>query len=158
VNVASINGSCSSAASFPPPTPNGAPTTFGNVLKLNGTETDVQNIASTVLAVHQKGGANDNTPPNQPVPETTVTAVDGHVLTNQTTVSSAPSTLGSFQNTSTVTKRTDSGYEQVFAGSVSGTDGSIQGTAYLTYTVLPNSTYNVDGCLAFCDSVAQCGS
>jgi len=144
------------AASFPPPTPNGAPTTFSNVLTLNGTETDVKAIDSTVLAVNQKGGANDNTPPNQPVPETTVTAVDGQVLTNQTTVSSAPTTLGSFQNSSTVTKRQDSGYEEVFTGSVSGPDGSVEGTAYLTYTVLPNSTYDINDCLAFCDSVTQC--
>ena len=111
-----------------------------------------------VLSVNEKGGANDNSPPNPPVPETTVTAVDGQLLTNQTTVSSAPSTLGSFQNTSTATKRQDPGYEEVFTGSVSAPDGSIKGTAYLTYTVLPNSTYDIDGCLSFCDRVDQCGS
>ena len=152
VSVPRLTASSTQAASFPPPTPNGAPTTFGNALKLNGTETDTQSIDSTVLSVNQKGGANDNSPPNQPVPETTVTAVDGQVLTNQTTVSSAPSTLGLFQNMSTVTKRQDSGYEEVFTGSVSGPDGSIEGIAYLTYTV------DIDGCLSFCDSVDQCGS
>ena len=157
MSVPRLTASSTQAASFPPPTPNGAPTTFGNALKLNGTETDTQIIDSTVLSVNQKGGANDNSPPNRPVTETTVTAVDGQVLTNQTTVSSAPSTLGSFQNTSTVTKRQDSGYE-VFTGSVSGPDGSIEGTAYLTYTVLPNSTYDINGRLSFCDSVDQCGS
>ena len=118
----------------------------------------MQDIDSMVLSVNQKGSANDNSPPNQPVPETTVTAVDGQVLTNQTTVSSAPSTLGSFQNTSTVTKRQDSGYEEVFMGSVSGPDGSIEGTAYLTYTILPNRMYDIDSCLSFCDSVDQCSS
>lgn len=131
---------------------------FGNTLNLNGTGTDIQTIASTVQIVNQKGGATDNTPPNQPVPETTVTAVDGQLVTNQTTVSAAPTVLGSFQNSNTPTKRLISDYEEVFAGSTSGMDGSIEGTAYLTYTVLPNSTYDIDGCLSFCDSVQQCGS
>ncbi|KAF8232616.1 hypothetical protein L208DRAFT_1423082 [Tricholoma matsutake] len=138
---------------FPPPTPAGAPVLFGNVLDLNGTETNTQSIEGTVRIVNQKGGATDNTPPNQPVPETTLTAIDGELLTNKTTVSGAPTALGSFQN---LTRRTNSGYELVFSGSESGPDGSIQGTAYLTYTVLPNNTYNIDDCLSFCGSVQQC--
>lgn len=51
-------------------------------------------------------------------------------------------------------------YEEVFSGSGTARadrDGSIQGTAYLTYTVVPNSTYNVDACLDFCNSVNGCG-
>ncbi|KIJ33759.1 hypothetical protein M422DRAFT_182877 [Sphaerobolus stellatus SS14] len=35
-------------------------------------------------------------------------------------------------------------------------DASIEGTAYLTYTVVPNSTYNVDACLSFCNTVPGC--
>jgi hypothetical protein len=120
----------------------------------------MQTIDATVRVVNQKGGATDKTPPNQPVPETTLTAIDGELLTNKTTVSGAPTSLESFRNASTLNRRTNSGYELVFAGSGSGSgpDGSIQGTAYLTYTVLPNNTYNIDGCLSFCDSVQQCGS
>lgn len=121
---------------FPPPTPAGAPVLFGNVLDLNGTETNTQSIEGTVRIVNQKGGATDNTPPNQPVPETTLTAIDGELLTNKTTVSGAPTALGSFQN---LTRRTNSGYE-------------------LVYTVLPNNTYNIDDCLSFCGSVQQCGA
>ncbi|KXN92682.1 hypothetical protein AN958_00352 [Leucoagaricus sp. SymC.cos] len=35
-------------------------------------------------------------------------------------------------------------------------DGSIEGTAYLTYTVVSNLTYSVDDCLRFCDRVDGC--
>lgn len=59
-------------------------------------------------------------------------------------------------------KRDLDGYEEVFpgtgpAGIPNITDASIEGTAYLTYTVLPNSTYDVDACLSFCDRVEGCG-
>ena len=57
-------------------------------------------------------------------------------------------------------KRLTSGYEQVFAGTGTGPndrDASIEGTAYLTYTVVDNSTYNVQQCLDFCDRVDGCG-
>lgn len=36
-------------------------------------------------------------------------------------------------------------------------DGSIEGTAFLTYTVVPNITYSVDACLSFCNRVEGCG-
>jgi len=51
------------------------------------------------------------------------------------------------------------GYEVVFEGTGTGPDdrdASIQGTAYLTYTVVPNNTYNVDACLEFCNQVSGC--
>jgi len=55
--------------------------------------------------------------------------------------------------------RDPSDYEEVFTGSGTGPndrDASIEGTAYLTFGLVDNSTYNVDACLAFCDSVDQC--
>jgi len=144
--------SAAAVSEFPPPTSNTAPDSVSNVLNLSGTETDTQTIKDTALVVDQKGWATDDEPPNQPVPETTVTAVDGQLVDNI-----ALSSVQSRRSTS-LNRRANSGYDQVFAGSVSGPDGSIQGTAYLTYTVLPNATYDIDGCLSFCDSVRLCGS
>ncbi|KAG5640682.1 hypothetical protein DXG03_007542 [Asterophora parasitica] len=49
---------------------------------------------------------------------------------------------------------------QEFAGTGTGEtnrDGSIEGNAYLTYTVLNNATYDVAGCINFCNSVLGCG-
>jgi hypothetical protein len=85
------------SAEFPPPKPKGAPEIFGNILDLSGTQMDVKTIEATVRIVDQKGGQADNIPPNRPVPETTVTAVDSELVTNGTAVSSAPVSLTSFQ-------------------------------------------------------------
>ncbi|KAG5633578.1 hypothetical protein DXG03_006957 [Asterophora parasitica] len=59
-------------------------------------------------------------------------------------------------------KRAVPGYTQVFDGTGTGEDdrdASINAdpTSYLTYTVLNNATYDVDGCLNFCNSVDGCG-
>ena len=49
---------------------------------------------------------------------------------------------------------------QVFAGtSEHGTkvvNAVIEGTGYLTYNIVSNSTYNVDACLFFCTSIPRC--
>lgn len=79
----------------------------------------------------------------------------------------------------------NSGYTQVFGPSTTGKDASIQGenlliltpasvptlalcshfsrslalssgTAYLTYKLVSNSTYNINDCLSFCDRVTGC--
>ncbi|KAF9472402.1 hypothetical protein BDN70DRAFT_909155 [Pholiota conissans] len=53
----------------------------------------------------------------------------------------------------------NSKYDLVFSGTGTGPDdrdASIQGAAYLTFTVVDNSTYNVGACLDFCDSVSSC--
>ncbi|KAG5641038.1 hypothetical protein DXG03_006312 [Asterophora parasitica] len=50
-------------------------------------------------------------------------------------------------------------FRQEFAGTGTGVDdrdGSIVGNAYLTYTVLNNATYDVTGCINFCNSVNRC--
>ncbi|GLB40797.1 hypothetical protein LshimejAT787_0900120 [Lyophyllum shimeji] len=142
-----------------PPSQRGIPGSFTTVdLDLNGTTTDNSNIASTVPLVDQKGGATNDAPPNQPVPETTVTAVDGQVVDANTTVTALTGNAN-IRRTSDLTKRLVPGYEQVFDGT--GTlekdrDGSIEGTAYLTYTVVSNATYDIDACLNFCNRVEGC--
>jgi len=128
--------------------------TLGGPLDTNGTTTDTDTIVNTVSQVDQKSGATGDAPPNQPPPPVLVTAVDG-VLTNQT--------VDSVASTSTrrgLVQRSASDYEQLFAGTGTGPndrDGSIEGTAYLTYTVVDNSTYSVQQCLDFCDRVEGCG-
>ncbi|KAG5642425.1 hypothetical protein DXG03_002799 [Asterophora parasitica] len=52
-----------------------------------------------------------------------------------------------------------SDYTQEFDGTgtaFTDRDAAIEGPAYLTYSVVPNSTYNVDACLATCDRVPGC--
>lgn len=125
------------------------------------TSTDTDTIVTTAQAVDQKTGATGE--PDQPVAVTVVTAVDG-TITDAGSVNSTASATRRWASpesySPTVYKRSSTNYEQVFAGTGTGPndrDGSIQGTAYLTYTLVDNSTYNVDACLAFCDSVTTCG-
>ncbi|KJA22232.1 hypothetical protein HYPSUDRAFT_41120 [Hypholoma sublateritium FD-334 SS-4] len=121
----------------------------------NTATTDTDSIVSTASIVDQKSGAAGDTDPNQPVPPVTVTAVDGD-LTN-TTIANLTSTRR--RSARSLSRRDPSDYELVFSGSGTGPtdrDASIEGTAYLTFTLVPNSTYNVDACLAFCDSVTDC--
>ncbi|RDB31124.1 hypothetical protein Hypma_000065 [Hypsizygus marmoreus] len=144
-----------------PPTQRGKPDSFDNTLNLTGTETDSQSIASLVHVVEQKAGATDDSPPNQPVSDTLVTALDGEIVNNtETTVSALAKTTA----LRTLPKRSNdkrylAGYQQVFAGTgtgLSARDGSIEATAYLTYTVVSNATYDVDACLSFCNRVDGC--
>ena len=55
-------------------------------------------------------------------------------------------------------KRLNPDYVEVFPGLDPGPDASIEGTGYLTFTVLPDTTYDIDGCLSFCSSVQGCGA
>ncbi|KAJ7097179.1 hypothetical protein B0H15DRAFT_797884 [Mycena belliarum] len=112
-------------------------------------------IVETAGQVDQKSGAPIDMPPDAAVPPTAVTAVDG-TLTNATIAD---------VNAANTTRRRDIGrfgkrtpeFEQVFAPlSASEHDGSIQGTAYLTYTVVNNATYNVQACLDWCATVNGC--
>ncbi|KAK7033638.1 hypothetical protein VNI00_012638 [Paramarasmius palmivorus] len=138
------------------------PSANTNALDLSGTSTDSSSIAATVAQVDQKGGATGDAPPNQPPPETAVTAVDGNVLDTSIPVSNTPTRRALLQEraASARFRRQNLGnYKQVFAGTGTGPndrDGSIQGTAYLTYTIVPNNTYSIEPCLAFCDRVSGC--
>lgn len=137
-----------------PPASQGAWNDPANALDLTGTTTDTDTIVSTANIVDQKSGATGD--PDQPIPETTITAVDGQL----TAAGTANSTSSSRRRSTEIFRRDASDYELVFSGTGTGPndrDGSIEGTAYLTFTLVPNSTYNVDACLAFCDSVELCG-
>lgn len=129
-----------------------------NALTLNGTYTDTSTIASTVNVVDQKTSTTGDIPPNQPVADTAVTAVDGQVTAAGT--NSTASRRSFVTRSEGFAKRSPSDYELVFSGT--GTtpndrDASIEGTAYLTYTLVSNATYDVDDCLAQCDRVETCG-
>jgi len=137
-----------------PPASKGVWNDPANALDLTGTDTDTDIIVSTANIVDQKAGATGD--PNQPIPETVITAVDG-----QLTAAGTSNDTSSRRRSTGYSRRSASDYELVFSGTGTGPndrDGSIQGTAYLTFTLVPNSTYNVDACLAFCDSVELCGS
>ena len=125
--------------------------------------TDTNSIVTTANNVDQKSGAAVDTPPNQPVPNTTLTAVDGSLTTagsggGDSSSSNSTSRRRSFSKRST--KRSPPDYEVVFLGT--GTDphdrdAAIEGTAYLTYTLVSNATYDVDDCLDKCDQIETCG-
>ncbi|PPQ82096.1 hypothetical protein CVT25_014342 [Psilocybe cyanescens] len=120
---------------------------------LSGTTTDSDSIANTAAIVDQKSGATGE--PDQPIPDTAITAVDGQLTAAG---SSDPSTRRSLPG-NTFVSRSPSDYETVFTGTGVGPtdrDASIEGTAYLTFTLVNNATYNINDCLAFCDSVEQC--
>ncbi|KIM37622.1 hypothetical protein M413DRAFT_20272 [Hebeloma cylindrosporum] len=135
-----------------PPASRGTWNDPANALDLTGTDTDIDTIVSTANIVDQKAGATGD--PDQPIPETAITAVDGQI-----TAAGTNNTSSSRRRSTGFSRRGASNYEVVFSGTGTGPDdrdGSIQGTAYLTFTLVPNSTYNVDACLAFCDSVELC--
>ena len=121
----------------------------------NGTVTDTENIVSTVYNVDQKSGADAYTPPNQPVASTALTAVDGS-LTTAGSDGDSPSRRSFFERST----RRSPNYELVFSGTGTGPndrDAAIEGTAYLTYSLVSNATYNVNDCLDKCDEVESCG-
>jgi hypothetical protein len=124
---------------------------------ITGATTDTDSIASTASQVDQKSGATTDAPPNLPPPATSLTALDGNLV--NTTVEEVAASANSRRSIN-LAKRLTAGYEQVFAGTGTGPndrDASIEGTAYLTYTVVDNSTYSVDQCLQFCDRIEECG-
>ncbi|ESK82341.1 fruit-body specific protein a [Moniliophthora roreri MCA 2997] len=154
-----------SGEAFKFPVDRGDPAENANALDLTNTSTDTDAIANAIVQVNQKAGATEDVaPPNQAPPETVVTAVDGNVLDTVVPVSNALTrrSLGFLPKRASSAKfrRQNLGnYKQVFAGTGTGPDdrdGSIQGTAYLTYTLVPNNTYSIEPCLAFCDRVPGC--
>ncbi|THV02794.1 hypothetical protein K435DRAFT_827325 [Dendrothele bispora CBS 962.96] len=132
----------------------GIPASIAGTVDHNESLTDSSVIISTAHVVDQKGGATEDFPPNLPPPPVRVTALDGD-LTN---ITLETMTLAGKRQTSS-TRRFATDYVNLFNGTGTGPsdrDGSIEGTAYLTYTVVDNSTYNIEACLDFCDQVEQC--
>ncbi|KAJ7246915.1 hypothetical protein B0H12DRAFT_1125721 [Mycena haematopus] len=149
-----ISLAISSASAIVPPGQQGA---FSQAVtqSSDGPSTDASLIAQTVGQVNQKSGVPDDEAPDADVASTSVTAIDG-VLTSSTVGDVAGSAsrrrrprhyFGRFD-------RRQSGFEEIFAGLPAGQDdAAIEGTAYLTYTLVPNSTYNVDACLAWAATI-----
>jgi hypothetical protein len=139
-------------------------------------------IVETALGqVDQKIAPPVDAPPNAAVAPTLVTAVDGTV-TNSTIAETVTNSTGADASSAStrrrrhhqkarafgsharnraivgVAKREAGKFEKVFDGLPADQhDASIQGTAYLTYTVVNNATYNVQGCLDWCSTVKGCG-
>ncbi|CAK5283446.1 unnamed protein product [Mycena citricolor] len=153
---------CASASAIIPPAHQGAFNQPPDALP-PAPSTDASSIADTTGQVNQKAGATTDAAPNAEVPPTTVTAIDG-TLTNATIseANASNSTRRSIINDRRVAnvgrfgKRED-GFQELFSGLPAGQhDASIEGTAYLTYTVVPNSTYNVDACLDWAKTIKDC--
>jgi hypothetical protein len=149
-----------SAQTIVPPASQGTWFNPAAPVDLTGTLTDADAIANTAAIVNQTAGAAGAVDPNQPIPETTVTAVDGTLTAAGSGDDSGGTTASRrFFPTRSLVSRDPSDYETVFVGTGTGPDdrdASIEGTAYLTFGLVDNSTYNIDACLAFCDSVEQC--
>ncbi|KAJ7710549.1 hypothetical protein B0H17DRAFT_915040, partial [Mycena rosella] len=125
----------------------------------DGSTTDANLIAQTAGQVNQKSGAPDDEAPDANIPLTSVTAIDG-VLMSATVADVTGSTSSHRRRPRHYFGRFDrrqSGFEEIFAGLPADQhDAAIEGTAYLTYTLVPNSTYNVDACLAWAATIDGC--
>ena len=120
--------------------------------------TDTETIITTANNVDQKSGAAADTLPNQPVTNTTLTAIDGSLTPAGSGGDS--SSRRSYYSKRSPTRRSSSNYDLVFSGtgtSPQDRDAAIEGTAYLTYSLVSNATYDVDDCLSKCDEVETCG-
>ncbi|KAJ7617876.1 hypothetical protein FB45DRAFT_1034111 [Roridomyces roridus] len=109
-------------------------------------------IADTAGQVNQKSSVPVTAVPSDNVPATTVTALDGDLVN---------ATVASVVDSSSRRRKRQSSqpgeYVEIFYPLAPGVhDASIEGTAYLTYTVVNNATYNIKDCLAFCDKVDGC--
>ncbi|KAJ7486762.1 hypothetical protein FB451DRAFT_1391650 [Mycena latifolia] len=141
-----------SATALVPPSDQGVPNAPTTDLPPPATpDNDV--IAQTAGQVDQKSGPAPDAAPNADVPPTVVTALDG-TLTNTTIANAASGTrrrdVGRFG-------KRQANFVEVFAPLPAGQhDGSIEGTAYLTYTVVNNATYNVQACLDWCAGIDGC--
>ncbi|KAG6827736.1 hypothetical protein H0H92_010614 [Tricholoma furcatifolium] len=190
LNVAAFLALTASAQTFVPPSAQGTP--GASAVAAPNVTTDTQSIADTVASVNQKSGAGATAQPNLPAANTTVTAVNGQVVSNGTSVASVADSSASADtsddsddssdsSTSTSSKRSvavkrqstnstltfsngqvygeNGNYVRVFKGTgmnATDRDAAIEGTAYLTYTLVNNATYNIADCLAYCDSIEGC--
>ncbi|KAF7356530.1 Fruit-body specific protein a [Mycena venus] len=123
-------------------------------LDVPGNLTDASTIVDTARAIDQIRGAPtdvSDTPPGRPQAPTMVTALDGVIMLSNISNSNSTNVPNG------VGRRDSSDYELVFEGVVEK-DAPIEGTAYLTYTLVSNSSYE-DGlaeCLDFCTNTDGC--
>ncbi|KAJ7698061.1 hypothetical protein B0H17DRAFT_1197044 [Mycena rosella] len=146
-----------SATALVPPGHQGVPNQASTPDNTPAPTPDNAVIADTASQVNQKSSAPIDAPPNADVAATTVTAVDGTVTDGNTTIAAASAGNSTRRRDVGRFGKRQSGFEQVFAGLPAGQhDASIEGTAYLTYTVVNNATYNVDACLAWAATIPNC--
>jgi hypothetical protein len=115
--------------------------------------TDTNTIVHTAGVVDQKAGAPaDGTPPGLPQAPTMLTALDGEIMVSN--ISGSGSTGASHG----AGRRAAANYELAFNGTTTD-DAAVQGTAYLTFTVVSNASYTqgISECLNFCDRTPGCG-
>lgn len=122
-------------------------------------KTDFSTIQRTASIINQKSGAVGV--PNQSIAAVSLTANDANVLQTPTKIE-VTYVRRDFEerDLEQPSRRAVTDYSQIFAGQGIGSsapnDGSIVGTAYLTYTTVANSTYNVNACLNWCSTVTGC--
>ncbi|KAJ7509562.1 hypothetical protein B0H11DRAFT_1252306 [Mycena galericulata] len=119
--------------------------------------TDSNLIAQTAGEVSQKSSGPVDAPPNAAVPPTAVTALDGAIVNTTIAGASTSTTRRREIGIGRFGRRQTGEYVEIFAPLPAGVhDASIEGIAYLTYTIVNNATYNIGDCLAFCDTVDGC--
>ncbi|KAJ7180740.1 hypothetical protein C8R46DRAFT_1211047 [Mycena filopes] len=115
--------------------------------------TDGSTILKTVGLVDQKCGApTDDTPPGLPQAPTMLTALDGELLFSTIDGSNSTASSGGQDGPG---RRSE--YEMVFSGT--GNDSAVQGTAFLTFFLVDNSTsysQSLQQCFDFCDDTPNC--
>ncbi|KAH8834976.1 hypothetical protein DL96DRAFT_1549645 [Flagelloscypha sp. PMI_526] len=128
-------------------------------------ETDVNGIIGTIKSVNQAFTLPLNALPDQAIQKTVVTAADGK-LTDAAPVVPL-STDGTAEGAALIPRggshggQTTPTFKEVIKGNISaagvpGLDCSIEGIAYLGYTLVPNITYSVDDCLSYCKAKQGC--
>ncbi|KAJ7255521.1 hypothetical protein B0H12DRAFT_1233119 [Mycena haematopus] len=141
---------CVSAQYPPPPALNYAvQEPANNTLDIPNNLTDVFDTAKVINQA--RCAPADDTPPGLPPASTMVTALDGEIMLNNISDSSSIDLLHAAR------RRDFFDYELVFAGTADN-DAPVQGTAYLTYTLVSNSSYDQGKteCLDFCTKTEGC--
>ncbi|TFK22507.1 hypothetical protein FA15DRAFT_748594 [Coprinopsis marcescibilis] len=116
--------------------------------------TDSGAILDAAREIDQKSGPGVEELPDQAVPETITTLVDGRATGRKSGPRRNRPGRGH-----RVQARAPGDYVEIFAGTGTAPidrDASVSGTAYLTYTLVSNATYNIDACLNFCDTITGC--
>lgn len=136
-----------------PPALYAAPNSITSTPDVPNNITDTDTIGHTVGMVDQKAGATTDAKPGLEQAPTMVTAVDGKLMTQNISDSNStdmPQGAG---------RRASSDYYMVFNGTATN-DAAIVGTAYLTFTVVSNSSYaqGLEECFIFCDKTDGCGA
>ncbi|KAJ7813641.1 hypothetical protein B0H13DRAFT_2141735 [Mycena leptocephala] len=113
--------------------------------------TDIATILQTAGVVDQyRGAPTDSTRPGLSPPPTMMTALDGKITLSTIPDSNSTAPYGAG-------RRDVSDYELIFDGTATN-DAAVQGTAYLTFTLVSNTSFEQGKCecLDFCDKTEGC--